>query len=94
MTSPKGMDELFWGREFEDVQDQVEGLDWATKVHIIDELKLFKIDRLNLQFKSKEWLKKLTFTPTDWQAMNATMLLKYGTIDKQEVEAKFDLIKQ
>jgi hypothetical protein len=26
--------------------------------------------------------------------MNATMLLKYGTIDKEEVKAKLDLIKQ
>jgi hypothetical protein len=26
--------------------------------------------------------------------MKATMLLKYGTIDKEEVKAKLDLIKQ
>ncbi len=32
MTNPKGMDELFWGKEFEDVHGQVEGLEMATKV--------------------------------------------------------------
>jgi hypothetical protein len=63
MTSLKGMDELFWGREFEDVHDWVEGLEMATKVHRIDELKLFKIGKLNLQCKSNEWFKKLMATP-------------------------------
>jgi hypothetical protein len=44
--------------------------------------------------KSKEWLKKLMVVPTDWWTMKATMLLKYGTVDKEEVRAKLDLIKQ
>jgi hypothetical protein len=42
-TSPKGMDELLWCREFEDIHDWVERLEMATKVKVIDELKLFKI---------------------------------------------------
>jgi hypothetical protein len=65
----------------------------ATKVHGIDELKLFKIGRFNMKGKSKEWFKKLMVVPTDWWTMKATMLLKYGTIDK-EARAKLDLIKQ
>ncbi len=93
MTSPKGVDELFWGREFEDVHDQVERLEMAPKVHGIDELKLFKIGKFNMKGKSKEWLKKLTIVPTDWWTMKATMLLKYGTNDK-EVRTKLGLIKQ
>ncbi len=35
----------------------------------IDELKLFKIGRLNLRDKYKEWFKKLATTPTNWQTM-------------------------
>jgi len=37
MTSPKGMDELFWGR-----------LEMTTKVQNYDEVKLFKIVHRNL----------------------------------------------
>ncbi len=31
MTSLKGMDELFWGKEFEHVHDWVERLKWQLK---------------------------------------------------------------
>lgn len=48
MTIPKRMDELLWGKEFEDVHDQVEGLEMAKKVGEIDELKFFKIGGFNL----------------------------------------------
>ncbi len=66
----------------------------AVEIRGIDELKLFKIGRLNLKGKSKEWFKNLIIAPTDWQTMEVAMLLKYGTIDKEEVKAKLDLIKQ
>jgi hypothetical protein len=33
-------------------------------------------------------------TPTNWQTMKIAMLLKYGIINKEEVRAKLDLIKQ
>jgi hypothetical protein len=69
MTSPKGMDELFWGKEFEDVHDWVDRLEMATKVREIDEQKLFKIGMLNLGGKSKDWYKKLATIPTNWPAM-------------------------
>jgi hypothetical protein len=60
------MDELFLGyREFENIHDWVEGLEITIEVKGIDELKLFKIGKLNLKGKSKEWLKKLTIIPTD-----------------------------
>jgi hypothetical protein len=32
MTIPKGINELFWGREFEDVHDWVERLEMALEV--------------------------------------------------------------
>ncbi len=45
------MDDLFQGKEFLDVHDQVKRLEMATKVKGIDEQKLFKIGKLNLRGK-------------------------------------------
>jgi hypothetical protein len=56
--------------------------------------KLFKIGRFNLKGKLKEWFKKMGIVPTNWQTMKTTMLLKYGTEDKEEIIIKLDLIKQ
>jgi len=53
MTNPKGMDELFWGNDLEDVFDWVERLQMAVEVQEYDEEKLFKIARLNLCNKVK-----------------------------------------
>jgi hypothetical protein len=55
MVSLKGMDELFWGKKFEDVHDWVERLEMVVEVRGIYEHKLFKIGMLNLREKSKEW---------------------------------------
>ncbi len=48
MTNPKGMDELFWGKDLEDVSDWAERLQMAIQVQKYDENKLFKIAKLNL----------------------------------------------
>jgi hypothetical protein len=48
MTSPKSMDELFWGNEFEDVHDWLKRMEMAAEVKGIDEQKLFKTRKLNL----------------------------------------------
>ncbi len=66
----------------------------ATKVRGIDEQKLFKIGRFNLQGKSKDWYKKLATVPTDWPSMKVAMLLKYGMVDKEYIQVKLDQIKQ
>jgi hypothetical protein len=84
MTSPKDMDELLWGKEFEAIHDWVERLEMATKVRGIDEQKMFKIGKLNFRDKSKEWFKKLVVVLTNWQAMKVVMLLKYGIMDKEK----------
>jgi len=44
----------------------VERLEMATEVCGIDELKVFKISRLNLRGKPKDSVKKLTVTPMYW----------------------------
>lgn len=48
MTSPKGMDELFWGKDLEDVFDWGERLHMAIEVCEYDEEKFLKIIKLNL----------------------------------------------
>jgi hypothetical protein len=35
MTSLKGMDELFWGKEFEDVHDWVERLEMEAEMKVL-----------------------------------------------------------
>jgi hypothetical protein len=52
MTSPKGMDKLFWGEEFEDILDWTKRLKMASEVQGYNEVKLFKIARLNLWGKA------------------------------------------
>jgi len=55
MVSLKGMDELLWGKKFEDVHDWVEHLEMVAEMRGIYEHKLFKIGMLYLRGKSKEW---------------------------------------
>ncbi len=48
------MDELFWGKDLEDVFDWVERLQMAVEVCEYNEEKLFKIVGFNLQGKKKD----------------------------------------
>ncbi len=59
MTSSQGMDELFWGKDHEDVNDWAERLTMAAEVRDLNAHKLFKIVKLNLRGKAKEWFKRL-----------------------------------
>ncbi len=54
MTSLQGMDELFWGRDHEDVNDWAEQLTMAVEVRDLAPDKLFKIAKLNLRGRAKE----------------------------------------
>ncbi len=53
------MDELLWGRDHEDVNDWAEQLTMAAKVRNLNADKLFKIAKLNLRGRAKEWFKRL-----------------------------------
>jgi hypothetical protein len=59
MTSPQSMDELYWGKDHEDVNDWAKCLTMAAKVRDLNNDKLFKIAKLNLHDRTKEWFKKL-----------------------------------
>jgi hypothetical protein len=53
------MDELFWGRHHEDVNDWAERLTMAAEVRDLIVDKLFKIAKLNLRGRAKEWFRRL-----------------------------------
>ncbi len=65
MMSPQGMDELFWGRDHEDVNDWAERLTMAAEVRDLTPDKLFKIAKLNLRGRAKEWFRRLQPAPAD-----------------------------
>jgi hypothetical protein len=65
MTSPQGMDELLWGWDHEYVNDWAEWLTMVAEVHDLTVDKLFKIAKLNLRGRAKEWFRRLQPVPTN-----------------------------
>ncbi len=94
MTSPQGMDELFWGRDHEDVNDWAERLTMAAKVRDLNVDKLFKIAKLNLRSRAKEWFRRLQPAPADWVELRNLIVQKYGNVDVDDIKMKLDAIKQ
>jgi hypothetical protein len=93
MTSPQGMDELFWGREYEDVSNWAERLTMVAEVRDLNANKLFKIAKLNLRGRAKEWFKRLQPAPADWTELRNLIMQKYGNIDADDIQMKLDAIK-
>jgi predicted aspartyl protease len=94
MTSPQGMDELFWGREYEDVSDWAERLTMAAEVRDFNADKLFTIAKLNLRGRAKEWIRRLQPAPADWTELHNLIVQKYGNVDVDDIQMKLDAIKQ
>jgi hypothetical protein len=88
------MDELFWGWEYEDVSDWAERLTMAAEVWDLNADKLFKIAKLNLRGKAKDWFRKLQPAPADWTELRNLIVQKYGVIDADDIRMKMDAIKQ
>jgi hypothetical protein len=59
MTNPQGMDDLLWGRDHEDINNWAERLTMAVEVRDYNADKLFKIAKLNLRGRAKEWFRRL-----------------------------------
>ncbi len=87
------MDELFWGWEYEDVSDWAERLTMAAEVRDLNADKLFKIAKLNLRGRAKEWFRRLQPAPVDWTKMRNLIVQKYGGIDANDIRMKLDAIK-
>jgi hypothetical protein len=94
MTSPQGMDELFWGRNQEDVNNWAEPLTMAAEVRDLIADKLFKIAKLNLRGLAKEWYRRLQSVPTNWAELRMLMVQKYGNINADGIRMRMDTIKQ
>jgi hypothetical protein len=88
------MDKLFWGRDHEDVSDWAERLSMATEVRDLNVDKLFKIAKLNLRGRAREWFRKLQPVPADWLELRTLILQKYGNVDTDDIRMKLDVIKQ
>ncbi len=94
MIGPQGMDELFWGRNHEDVNDWAERLNMAAEVRDLNGDKLFKIAKLNLRGHAKEWFKRLQPAPSDWAELRTLIVQKYRDVDADDIRMKLDAIKQ
>jgi hypothetical protein len=68
------MDELFWGREHEDVSDWAERFTMAAEVRDLNADKLFKIAKLNLRGRAREWFRRLQLAPADWSELRTSIL--------------------
>jgi hypothetical protein len=88
------MDELFWGRDHEDVNDWAEWLTMATEVRDLNVDKLFKIAKLNLRGRAKKWFKRLRLAPADWTKLWNLIVQKYGDVDADDIWMKLDAIKK
>jgi hypothetical protein len=56
--------------------------------------KLFKIAKLNLRGRAKDWFRRLQPVPTDWTELITLMVQKYGSIDADDIRMKMDVIKK
>ncbi len=88
------MDELLWGREYEDLGDWAERLTMAAEVRDLIADKLFKIAKLNLRDRAKNWFRKLQPAPADWAKLQTLIIQKYGGIDADDIRMKMDVVKQ
>jgi hypothetical protein len=94
MTNPQGMDELYWGRDHEDVNDWAECSTMAAKVRDFNDDMFFEITKLNLHGKIKEWFKKLNPLLIDWTILKIAIVQKFGDVHANEICVKLDAIKQ
>jgi hypothetical protein len=66
----------------------------AAEVRDLTLDKLFKIAKLNLRGRAKEWFQRLQSAPVDWADLRMLMIQKYGNIDVDDIRMKLDAVKQ
>ncbi len=54
---------------------------------------LFKIAKLNLRDRVKEWFRKLNLVSIDWTKLRTWIVQKYGNIDANDICIKVNTIK-
>jgi len=66
----------------------------AAEVRDLNADKLFKIAKLNLRGRAKEWFKRMQAVPADWTELRTLIVQKYGYVDADDIRMKLDAIKQ
>jgi uncharacterized protein YutE (UPF0331/DUF86 family) len=66
----------------------------AAEVRDLNADKMFKIAKLNLKGRAKEWFRRLQPVPLDWTELRNLIMQKYGNIDADDIRMKLDAIKQ
>jgi len=66
----------------------------AAEVRDFNADKNFKLAKLNLRGRAKEWYRRLQPTSADWIELRTLILQKYGTVDVDDIRVKLDAIKQ
>jgi hypothetical protein len=66
----------------------------AAEVRDLNADKLFKIAKLNLRGRARDWFRRLQPTPVDWVELRALILQKYGNVNDDDIRAKLDAIRQ
>jgi hypothetical protein len=57
----------------------------AAEVRDLTLDKLFKIAKLNLRGRAKEWFRRLQPALADWVELRTLMIQKYGNIDADDI---------
>jgi hypothetical protein len=66
----------------------------ATEVRNLNADKLFKIVKLNLKGRAKEWFRTFQLALADWTKLRNLTVQKYGNVDADDIQMKLDAIKQ
>jgi hypothetical protein len=66
----------------------------VVEVRDLNADKLFKIAKLNLRGRARDWFRKLQPAPADWAELRTLILQKYDKIDTYDIRMKLDVIKQ
>jgi len=66
----------------------------AAEVWDLNVDKFFKIAKLNLRGRAKEWFRRLQPTLVDWAKLTNLIVQKYGDVDAEDIKMKLDAIKQ
>ncbi len=65
----------------------------VVEVQDLNANKLFKIVKLNLRGRVKEWFRSLQPSTTNWVELKTLIVQKYGDVDANDIKMKLDAIK-
>ncbi len=69
------------------------GSPWRLNMRDLNVDKLFKITKLNLRGRAKEWFRRLQLASADWAELKTLIVQKYGDVDVNVIKMKLDAIK-